>query len=370
MNDRKSISVGIAGLGRSGWNIHARCLSAPEQTARYEITAAADEIEGRCKDAQDKLGVKTYSDYRPMLKNGGFDVFINALPTHLHVPATLEALEYGYHVVCEKPFAPTVEEFDKVEQVAKLNDRWLFPFQNNRLQPFFDKMRAVIGSGVLGEIVHIRSTWGAFKRRWDWQTRQEYFGGSLFNTGPHAIDQALVLFGDSCEPEVFCRMDCNNELGGDADDFCTLTLFDPQRHAPTIDILLTSFLYYKPQYRYSVSGTTGTLVADADEIKWAFFDPEQAPEQTFWPHWSENRQYPSENLDFTEKMWRLDDQQFDQAVGYTLPSLPSGPARFYANIHEVINRGKAPLIKLSEVRRQVNIIEKCHRQNNLPCFDS
>ena len=47
-------------------------------------------------------------------------------------------------------------------------------------------MQEVIASGVLGEIVHIRSSWSGFQRRWDWQTRQDLWGGSLLNTGEAA----------------------------------------------------------------------------------------------------------------------------------------------------------------------------------------
>lgn len=96
----------------------------------------------------------------------GFDLFVNALPTPLHVPATIEALEAGYHVVCEKPMAGTVKDFDRMTAVASRVGRVLAPFQNNRLQPFFDRLqeahrqnphiwrkRDKPGFGLTGEVV-------------------------------------------------------------------------------------------------------------------------------------------------------------------------------------------------------------------------
>ena len=55
---------------------------------------------------------------------------------------------------------------------AKKNKRLLAPFQNSRFDAFYKKINEVIDSGVLGEIIHIRTNWSGFARRWDWQTRQ------------------------------------------------------------------------------------------------------------------------------------------------------------------------------------------------------
>ncbi len=358
------LRIAIAGQGRSGYNIHARCLQTLPEC--YDIVAVADLIEDRRRDGREELGAEAYGDYNELLAAGGFEVFVNALPSPLHVPATLEALEKGFHVVCEKPMAATVAEFDRMVAAAERAGRLLAPFQNNRLQPFFEKMREVIDSGVLGQIIHVRSIWGQFSRRWDWQTLRKNMGGTLFNTGPHAIDQALVLFGDHGEPDVFCRMDCNNQLGGDADDLLSLTLYDPQRRAPLIEILITSYWAFPEPYTYTVCGTLGTMKGGAGEVVWRYYDPHQAPQQTFWPAWSENRQYPREELPWIEKAWRLDEQQLAGAVGYTLKSLPSGPERFYRNVFDVLRHGTDLLIKPAEVRRQIRILETCHLQNPLP----
>ncbi len=363
----RPIRVGIAGQGRSGYSIHARCLK--ELTGRYDIAAVADLLPERRADGREQLGAEAFGDYREMLDAGGFDLFVNALPSPLHVPGTVEAIERGFHVVCEKPMAATVDDFDRMVDAARGNDRLLAPFQNNRLQPFFDKMLEVIDSGVLGRIIHIRSVWGGFRRRWDWQTLQRNMGGTLFNTGPHAIDQALLLFGRECEPEVFCRLDCNHRLGGDADDLCSLTLYDPQRRAPTIEIHITSYLAYPREYTYTVCGTLGTMEAGASEVRWRCYDPDDAPEQEFWTEWSVDREYPREELPWTEDLWRADAEEFDRAVGYTLRSLPSGAKRFYLNVSDVLAGEADLLITTDEVRRQIAVLEQCARQNPLPTKD-
>lgn len=363
-NSENPIRVGIAGQGRSGYGIHTRTLiELPEQ---FRLTAVADELPERCIEAQTRCNADCYNDYRPMLEAGGFDVFVNALPTPLHVPATLEALQRGHHVVCEKPMAPTVSDFDAMVTAADNSGRRLFPFQNNRLQPFFMKMQEVIASGKLGRIIHVRSHWGGFRRRWDWQTRQDNLGGALFNTGPHAVDQAIMLFGPENKPEVFCRMDCNNTFGGDADDLCSLTLFDPERKAPLIEILISGYMAHPPENMYVISGTQGGLTGGANRLQWRYFDPENAPRRKLWPRWSENRQYPNEELPWVEASWQVDDALARDASGYTLPSFRCGPLGFYANLFDVLHASAAPVITLSQVRRQIEVLESAHRQNNLP----
>ncbi len=360
---KKIIRVAIGGQGRSGYNIHANWLK--QDLEKYRIVAVADQLAERRKDAMEDFGAKTYSDWKKMVAEADFDLFVNALPSPCHVPGTISALNAGKHVLCEKPMAKTVRDFDRMLAAAKKNKRMLAPFHNNRHQPFFDKMQEIIASGVLGKIVYIRSSWGGFSRRWDWQTWQENMGGGLLNTGPHAIDQALLLFGWNRTPKVFCRMDCNNAFGADGDDHCTVTLYDPRRQAPQIDIIVSGYLAYPQSDLYTVSGTHGGLTGGATELRWRYFNHKNAPKQKMWT-WSVDRQYPREDLPWEEHSWSLEEAKQDKAVGYTLPSFQSGPALIYQNVYDVIRNRAKLLVTTAQVRKQIAVIEECHRQNRLP----
>jgi scyllo-inositol 2-dehydrogenase (NADP+) len=359
------IRVAIGGQGRSGYNIHARHLE--KDYERYRIVAVADQIPERRKDARNQFGARTYKDWKTMIEAGEFDLFVNALPSPLHTPATIAALNAGAHVLCEKPMAKNLQEFDRMVAAAKRNNRVLAPFQNNRPQPFFEKMCEVIDSGVLGKIVYIRSVWGGFARRWDWQTWQENLGGSLYNTGPHGLDQSLKLFGFNRTPKVFCRMDSNNAFGADAEDHCTVTLYDPKREAPQIDMIISAYMAYSQGDMYNVCGTYGGLTGGATELKWRYFNPKKAPKQKMW-NWSVDRQYTREELPWQEGHWTLEDEKAKSkdAVGYTLRSFATGPARIYANLHEVLTANGKLDITLDQVRKQIAVIAECHKQNKLP----
>jgi len=347
------IRVGIAGQGRSGFDIHAAWLrQVPDQ---YRIVAVADQLEERRAEAAAAFGCRTYDDYKGLIADREVDVFVNALPSFLHPQATIEALRAGKHVVCEKPIAVRVKDIDRMIRAAEKAGRILAPFQNSRFSPAFMKLQEVIASGVLGRIIHIRINVSNFARRWDWQTRQQYWGGNLNNTGPHPLDQAIMLFGPE-EPRVFCRMGCFNPFGGDADDFCAVTLYG--ENSPTVEVLISSYQAYPQGDQYSVSGTYGGLAGGSDGLRWRYFDPAEAPSHELLPGWSDKRQYCREDLPWREEKWTPPKEQ----IGL----FHVCSRAFYNNLYDVLVNNRALVVTPAQVRRQVAVIERCHSLNPLP----
>ena len=354
----KVIRVAIAGQGRSGWGIHAKYL---RTDADFKIVAVADELPERRQQAIDELGCEAFCNYQELLEKAPeFDLFINATPSRFHVETSMAAMKSGKvkYLVTEKPTATTIAEFDMLVETAKANNVLLYPFQNSRFYPMFTKMCEVIKSGVLGKIVYIRSNWSGFGRRWDWQTRQDQAAGNLFNTGPHPVDQAVVLFGEEY-PTVNATFAAEHwDFPGDADNMALVRLTG--KNNPTIDIDISSLQAYKIGNMYNVSGTLGGLIADPDKIQWKYFDPAEAPKQEFWKPWSKDRQYCSEQLKWTEMTWECSNAN-SNATGFSeIVHL------LYNDFYKVVTEGKEPEIKLEQVRRQIYIMEEAHKQNPLP----
>ncbi|HUW55887.1 MAG TPA: Gfo/Idh/MocA family oxidoreductase [Planctomycetota bacterium] len=348
------VRVGIAGQGRSGYDIHARWLR--EAPGQYRIVAVADEMTERRREAVEAFDCRAYRTWQELVRDDEVELFVNSLPSRLHPKATIAALKAGHDVVCEKPLAVKVKDFDRMVSAARKAGKLFAPFQNSRFYPFFRKIQEVIGSGKLGRIVHVRSAWGGFSRRWDWQTRQELWGGNLNNTGPHPMDHAVMLFGEKT-PKVFCRMKSEEGSLGDADDFCTVTLFGGLAD-PVVEVLVSSYNAYPPGDIYNINGTRGGLAGGPGGLRWRFFDPKKAPKQRLLKGWSDHRRYCKEELPWVEETWTPPPTDLD--------GFQQNSKAFYDNVHDVL-MGKGKLVVTPvQVRRQIAVIEECHRQNRLP----
>ena len=347
----KRIRVGVIGQGRSGHDIHVAAFKS--MPGRFKVVAVADPLEGRCDDAVSALGCAAYTDYREMLKRKDLDLVVNATPSHLHVPVTMEILDAGINVLTEKPLARRAADVDKIIAKAKKAGKLFAIYQQSRFAPYFQQVRKVINSGVLGRIIMARIAFNGFGRRWDWQTIQDYSAGNLLNTGPHPLDQALQIFGTDVMPQVTCIMDRANTFG-DAEDFVKLILRGEGR--PAIDLEISSCCAY-PTHTYHVDGTLGGLKGNTSHIEWKYYKPEEAPEQHLIREPLPGRAYCRENLKMYEKSWDVPEGQ-KNLFGYM-----SGC--FYKNLYDALTTGAPLAIKPEEVRQQIAVIEEAHRQNPL-----
>jgi len=351
----KVIRVGILGQGRSGRDIHGSYLNTVKD--KYRIVAVADLIKERRDRAVREYGCDAYLNYRDVLKRKDLDLVINALPSHFHVPVTKEILNAGFNVLCEKPLARKAAEVDMLMRTAKKSGRVFAIYQQSRFAPYFQQVKKVIKSGVLGRIVQISIAFNGFSRRWDWQTLQEYNGGSLLNTGPHPLDQALNLMNTKVVPDVTCIMDRVNTYG-DAEDYVKLILRAPDR--PLIDLEISSCCAY-PCFTYNIHASRGSLKGNTAHIDWKYFKPAEAPRRRLQreplskPDGTPS--YCSEQLKWYEETWDLTKEEQDL--------FGSMSASFYNMLHNAVQYGKPLEITPEQVRQQIAVIEECHRQNKL-----
>ncbi|MCX7795809.1 MAG: Gfo/Idh/MocA family oxidoreductase [bacterium] len=340
------IRVGIIGLGRSGWNIHARTLK--DMQDRYKIVAVSDLIEDRLKEAKETFRCEAYINYKDLLKDQNVELVIVATPTYLHPICTIDALKARKMVVCEKPMATNIKDADEMIEVSKETGSLLTVFQNRRYSKDFLKVKEVIASGKLGRIVQIRITLNSFGRRWDWQTLREYGGGSLNNNGIHLIDMAIALLNEK-EPEVFCYLDRALTLG-DADDHVKLLLKAPEE--PLIDIEHTSTCAY-PVERWLVMGTQGTLVGTTEELRWRYIKPEELPPRELDSRPTPDRSYNREDLHWYEEFWKAEEDTV------------TPEANFYVDLFNTIRKGAPLAITPESVRKRIAVLDKCHKMCGL-----
>ena len=350
----KKIKLAILGQGRSGFSIHGRHLLT--DTERFKVVAVVDRLPERRRKAAELFGCSVFDD--PSALHGmDIDLVVNALPSPFHYPVTIDMLKSGFNVLCEKPATRTVELLDEMVSAARENGKTLAFFQQSRFAPYFTKVKEVIASGKLGRIVQISIAFNGFARRWDWQCIQDNIAGSLYNTGPHPVDQALNLLDGEEIPQILCKMDSANCFG-DAEDYVKIIMTLPEK--PLIDLEISSCDAY-PWGTYKLMGTRGSLVGNMQHLDWQWFTEQEAPQQKLitTPLSTDDGKpaYCSEKLLWHKDSWdaKPDENAFVFAVN-----------AYYTNLYEHLTQGKALEVTAAQVRRQIAVICECHRQNPMP----
>ena len=349
----KTINVAIIGQGRSGRDIHGAYFNSPANT-HFHVAAVVDALEERRERAKAEYGCDVYESYESLFARKDIDLVVNSTFSHMHAPISIDLLNHGFNVICEKPFAKTYEDGCRVIQAAKRNGKLLNVFQQSRFAPYYRKIREIMDSGKLGEIAQINIRFSGFARRWDWQTSKAYAGGGVRNTGPHPLDQAMDLLGFPENVTVFSRLGCYN-VSGDAEDYAKIILTVPGK--PLIDVEISSCDAYSP-YTYKIMAQNGSLRATMSRIEYKYFIPEEEPPRplVMEPLFTEARtpSYCREALNWHEETVDIDGSAFNVAV-----------EEYYAMIYAALTEGAPMRITPEQVLTQLKVIDLIHAQNPL-----
>jgi len=152
----------------------------------------------------ERHGVERHvAHWEELIEDDSLDVVSVAVPTFLHAPITVAALERGLHVLSEKPIARTVEEAETMVAAAQRSGRVLDVAFNHRQRGDIQTLRRVIEEGRLGRPYYAKAWWmrrTGIPTLGSWFTRSEQAGGGpLLDIGIHVLDYALFLLG---QPEI------------------------------------------------------------------------------------------------------------------------------------------------------------------------
>ena len=216
----EKLRAGIVGCGGIANGKH---LPSMTKSGKYDIVALCDIVEERATKAAAEYGAegaKVYTDYKQLLEDKTIDVVYVLTPNKSHSFITIDALEAGKHVLCEKPMAKTAKEAKEMVDTAKRTGKLLTIGYNNRYSPHSLYIKEACARGDLGEIYFARAhalrrravpTWGVFLNE------EEQGGGPLIDIGTHALDMTL-WFMDNYKPKsvmgnVYHKLNGNGVCG-------------------------------------------------------------------------------------------------------------------------------------------------------------
>ena len=203
----KPITIAIAGCGSRGQDTYAACQKRfPD---RMKIVAAADIRPEKLRQMQENYGLthdQCYDSAESMLKAGRLaDIMIIATPDRMHYTEAMEALKLDYHLLLEKPIAPTAEECTAIEKLALERNREVVVCHVLRYTVFYQKLKELVDSGLVGEVMNIQ----AIERVGYWHQAHSFVRGNWRNAGLstpmilqkccHDMDILLWLAGKHCE---------------------------------------------------------------------------------------------------------------------------------------------------------------------------
>lgn len=188
---QQPLRAGVIGVGAMGQH-HARLYF---QLPDVELIAVADTDGERAISIAQIYECQAYPDYRDLL-NEKLDVVSVAVPTTLHKQVALDAISRGINVLVEKPIADTMESADEIIKAARQSKVKLMVGHVEHFNPAITKLKELIDSGQLGEIISISA-----KRVGPYQTRIKDVG-VIVDIGTHDVEVMSYLYGEKVK-EVY-----------------------------------------------------------------------------------------------------------------------------------------------------------------------
>ena len=226
----KKLKIGIIGCGGIANGKHMPAL---KQLPNVEMVAFCDIIVERAEKAKADFGTpdaKVYENYKELLADESIEVIHVCTPNRSHSFITVDALDAGKHVMCEKPMAINSEEALKMIEAAKRNNKKLTIGYQSRFRADSKYLKAECEAGNLGEIYYAKAhavrrravpTWGVFLNEY------EQGGGPLIDIGTHALDLTLWMM-DNYKPK-YCIGQAFHKLNKDTNQGNAWNNWDPEK---------------------------------------------------------------------------------------------------------------------------------------------
>jgi predicted dehydrogenase len=197
---------------------------------------------------------RAHDSYEALVRDEEIDIVINALHNGLHCEWSINALETGKHVLCEKPLGCSSAEVDRMFAAAHRCQRWLMEGFMYRFHPQIPEVLRHVRAGEIGRLIHVRSSRAAHGRERDnprfWQHAG---GGALLDLGCYCVDFSRLVFGS--EPH---RVDATSHF--DSETGVDLTTAGTMEFTGDGIAQFVCSFEAEPGYAAEVLGTDGKIL--------------------------------------------------------------------------------------------------------------
>jgi len=258
-----SVRLGIIGMGNIG-KYHADYLT-KKKVSRCDLVAVCDAM----APLDQYKPLKTFTDGEALIKSGEVDAVIVATPHFQHTTLGIAALDAGVHAMIEKPISSHKADAERLIAASQRNPKVVFGgmFQM-RTEPRYQKVRKLITSGELGQIVRvnwINTDWyrtDAYYASGGWRaTWKGEGGGVLLNQCLHNLDTLQWLVGMPKSVRGFCQFGRFHQI--EVED--SVTAYLEWANGAT-GVFVSSTGEAPGTNRFEIVGSRGTLVMENNKV--------------------------------------------------------------------------------------------------------
>lgn len=213
------MTVAVIGCGNIARNSH---LPAYAKNPNAKIKYVVDIKPEAAKEMAEKYDVPhVLTDYRDLLDDPEVDVVSVCTPNYLHARMSIDCLNAGKHVLCEKPAAMNAEEVKAMKEAADKNGKILNIGVVNRFNTAVNMIKDMIEAGKLGDLYHIYCSFRSHRSipgLGGWFTTKSMSGGGvLIDWGVHFLD--LIFYCIDPEKVYTVSSSAYSELAKDMEEY-------------------------------------------------------------------------------------------------------------------------------------------------------
>ena len=181
--------IGLVGAGGMGKSL----VLEANQIEGVKVVFVSDLDEDRARSLAEEVNAPYTLDYHGLLDDDRIHAVFVASPPFLHATISIDAMNSGKHVFCEKPMATTLKDCDAMIKTAEQNQVNLGVGLVCRFHATHSKVREIVVSEQLGKPIsmhvhRIGGPWQGGSYHTDWRMQREKCGGYLMEVNAHEID--------------------------------------------------------------------------------------------------------------------------------------------------------------------------------------
>jgi predicted dehydrogenase len=204
-NMNSKVGWGLIGLG----HIAGKFAADLARVSGAELRAVASRDLGKAAEFKAHYGArKAYGSYAELFADPAVEVVYIASPHNLHYAHTLEALEAGKHVLCEKPMGINSGQVKNMHALADKKGLFLMEALWSRFNPAIREVCDFVRDGGVGPLAYLKADFAFPALDRDPRGRllnPELAGGSLLDIGIYPVFLAYLLLGVPEEVRVLAN---------------------------------------------------------------------------------------------------------------------------------------------------------------------